>query len=137
MVLFNTTNMAFIIHDSMTIVGLQREFNKRYPYLKLEFFPRVQRTKTSGNLKFLLPGTRKLEDIRRTRHDRAITVTPDMRVSDLERLFGVEYNLGVQVFRKSGKSWLETVFTNSWTLQEQNSEGEVLSKPANQEPEAS
>lgn len=128
--------MTFIIHDSMTIVGLQREFNKRYPYLKLEFYPKV-RNKTSGNLKFLLPGNRKLESVRRTRHDKEITITPGMRVSDLERLFGAEYHLGVQVFRKSGTSWLETVFTNGWTLQEQNNEGELLSKPVDREPEAS
>ena len=28
--------------------------------------------------------------------------------------------LSAQVFRKSGKIWLETTFTDSWTLKKQN-----------------
>jgi hypothetical protein len=33
-----------------------------------------------------------------------------------------------QVYRKSGKIWLETTVTDSWTLEEQNKQGESLSK---------
>jgi hypothetical protein len=33
----------------------------------------------------------------------------------------------VQVFRKSGKVWLETTVTDGWTLEEQNLQGEALS----------
>jgi hypothetical protein len=36
--------------------------------------------------------------------------------------------LSVQVFRKSGKSWLETTFTDGWTLKKQNQEGIDLSQ---------
>lgn len=51
-------------------------------------------------------------------------ITPDMTVTDLEQSFNTIYGLGVQVFRKSGKIWLETTVTDGWTLEEQNRQGE-------------
>jgi hypothetical protein len=51
-----------------------------------------------------------------------------MTVSNLEQKFRDVYGLSVQVFRRSGKAWLETTFTDGWTLEEQNSQGEDLSK---------
>jgi hypothetical protein len=35
--------------------------------------------------------------------------------------------LYVQVFRKSGKVWLETTATDNWSLYKQNEEGQELS----------
>ena len=40
-------------------------------------------------------------------------------VWQLERLFEDEYALHAQVFRKSGKTWLETSVTDNLTLEEQ------------------
>jgi hypothetical protein len=51
-----------------------------------------------------------------------------MLVSELENLFEDKFKLSVQVFRKSGKSWLETTFTDGWSLKKQNQEGLDLSK---------
>ncbi|MEI8136499.1 MAG: hypothetical protein WCH21_04145 [Bacteroidota bacterium] len=65
----------------------------------------------------------------RTIHDSGtITITPQMTVADLEQNFRDIYGLSAQVFRKSGKVWLETTVTDVWTLEEQNSQGESLSK---------
>jgi hypothetical protein len=59
-----------------------------------------------------------------------------MRVSELEQLLGNRYGLGVQVFRKAGNSWVETILTDSWTLEEQNNEGQVLSsRPRPEKPD--
>ena len=51
-----------------------------------------------------------------------------MTVVDLEQSFSDVFGLGVQIFRKSGKVWLETTVTDGWTLDEQNRQGEALSK---------
>ena len=51
-----------------------------------------------------------------------------MTVIDLEKKFREVFGLGIQVFRKSGKAWLETTLTDNWTLEEQNRQGEALSK---------
>ncbi|MEI8136014.1 MAG: hypothetical protein WCH21_01685 [Bacteroidota bacterium] len=60
----------------------------------------------------------------------SITITPNMTVTDLEQNFADVYGLGVQVFRKSGRAWLETTVTDGWTLEEQNKQGAALSKVA-------
>jgi len=58
----------------------------------------------------------------------SILITPGMTVCKLEQNFRDVYGLSVQIFRRSGKVWLETTVTDGWTLQEQNSQGEDLSK---------
>ena len=50
-----------------------------------------------------------------------------MTVGDLEQRFQDVYGLSVQVFRKSGKVWLETTVTDNWTLDEQNDKEQSLS----------
>jgi len=51
-----------------------------------------------------------------------------MKVSELEKIFLEDYGLNVQVFRNSGRVWLETTMTDDWTLAEQNRQGEELSR---------
>lgn len=119
--------MKIHIHDQATIAEIQRQFSAMFPYLKLEFFSKLHRTGEATHSKFMLPHNRRLDDIRKTQREGELDIYPDMRVSDLEQLFRTHFDLGVQVFRQSGKSWLETVLTDSWTLREQNTEGEFLS----------
>ena len=57
-----------------------------------------------------------------------ITVTPQMTVNELEQSFSDVYGLNAQVFRRSGKAWLETTVTDGWTLEKQNNEGAELSR---------
>jgi hypothetical protein len=52
--------------------------------------------------------------------------TEQTRVNELEGRFQDDFGLSVQVFRKSGKLWLETTATDNWTLAEQNNQGEEL-----------
>jgi hypothetical protein len=56
-----------------------------------------------------------------------IIISEDMLVSEFENQFSEKLKLSAQVFRKSGGSWLETTFTDSWTLKKQNDEGLELS----------
>ena len=50
-----------------------------------------------------------------------------MKVNKLENIFKDQFNLAVQVFRKSGNLWLETTMTDNWTLQQQNNHGREIS----------
>jgi hypothetical protein len=51
-----------------------------------------------------------------------------MTVSELEKSFTEIYGLYTQVFRKSGNIWLVTTITDNWTLNEQNQQGEIITK---------
>ena len=51
-----------------------------------------------------------------------------MTVANMQQSFSDVYGLEIQVFRKSGKAWLESTIPDGWTLEEQNRQGGALSK---------
>jgi hypothetical protein len=122
--------MKITINDNRKIFAIQEEFNSVFPYLKLEFFSKPHKPGGISPKKFSKHNSKTLEECRTVRNNGKITITPQMTVTDLEQRFNDIYGLGVEVFRKSGKIWLETTVTDGWTLEEQNNQGEALSKVA-------
>ncbi|MFL5754096.1 MAG: hypothetical protein ACJ76F_11860 [Bacteroidia bacterium] len=122
--------MKITINDKRKIFAIQEEFNQLFPYLKLEFFSKPHKAGGGSAKKYVKSNSETLGECRTIHKSGKITITPNMTVSDLEQGFGEVYGLGVQVFRKSGKVWLETTVTDAWTLEEQNRQGEDLSKVA-------
>lgn len=120
--------MTIKINDQRKIFAIQEEFNKHYPYLKLEFFSKPHKKGGATAKKFVKHNNETLGECRTEHNSGELTINPSMTVADLEQRFGDVYGLGVQVFRKSGKTWLETTVTDNWTLEEQNKQGEDLSK---------
>ena len=51
-----------------------------------------------------------------------------MTVGELENAFFTQFGLSVQLSRRSGNLWLETIMTNSWTLKQQNEHGRELTE---------
>jgi hypothetical protein len=120
--------MKITINDRRKIFAIQEEFNAVFPYLKLEFFAKPHKPGGASAKKFIKYSSKTLGECRTIHNKGKITITPTMKVMDLEQNFCDVYGLGVQVFRKSGKVWLETTVTDGWTLEEQNRQGEELSK---------
>ncbi len=120
--------MQVIITDNRKIFAIQEEFSALFPYLKLEFFSKPHDVGAGSAKKLIKHNSKTLGECRTIHNKGKITITPNMTVSDLEQNFGDIYGLGVQVFRKSGRAWLETTVTDGWTLDEQNRQGEALSK---------
>ena len=120
--------MKIAINDHRKIYAIQEEFNGIFPYLKLEFFSKPHKNGGASPKTLVKHNNGTLGECRTVHHKGDLTIIPEMTVSDLEQNFGDVYGLGVQVFRKSGKSWLETTVTDNWTLAEQNKQGEDLSK---------
>lgn len=119
--------MKISISDRRKISAVQEEFNQAFPYLKLEFFSKPHSPGKGSAKKYIKHSDKTLGECRTVSTRGRITITPQMTVGDLEQRFGEVYGLGVQVFRKSGKVWLETTVTDSWTLEQQNAQGEALS----------
>lgn len=120
--------MQIAINDQRRISGIQAEFNQVFPFLKLEFFS-APHVPGGFNPKTELCARHKtLGECRQTHTTGDLVITPSMTVSELEQIFRNSYGMGVQVFRKSGKVWLETTVTDGWTLQEQNRQGKELSE---------
>ncbi len=119
--------MKIAINDHRKIFAIQEEFNQIFPFLKLEFFSKPHKPGGASPKKLVKHTSATLAECRTEHNKGDITIVPEMTVCDLEQNFGDVYGLGVQIFRKSGKSWLETTVTDNWTLAEQNKQGEELS----------
>jgi hypothetical protein len=120
-----------LVDDRNKIFMLQEEFNHVFPYLKIEFFSVANKQGQRIVNKFTTENSRALAGYRNSHNEEQIVITPETTVAALEEKFNKIYGLGAQILRKSGKTWLETTVTDAWTLQEQNQQGEALSKSVN------
>ena len=118
-----------VIDESQTIESVQKKFNSAFPFLKIEFF-KDSHTIGSGSKKKRMyeSGTIKLINLNKNFKRGRISIEANRTVANLETDFQNQFGLNIQVFRKSGKVWLETSVTDSWTLDEQNKEGLRFSK---------
>lgn len=115
------------INDAQTISSVQEEFHKMFPFLKLEFFHQKHNLFQGSNKKDILNANDTLKQCRKNHAEGTIILNENMKVSELENLFQNTFGLSAQVFRKSGRSWIETTVTDDWTLKQQNDEGKELS----------
>ncbi len=120
--------MKITINDRKKIFVIQEEFNTIFPYLKLEFFSKAHKIGEGTSKKDLKNSNKTVGECRTIHAKGDIVITSSMTVADLEKNFNAIYGLNVQIFRHSGKTWLETTVTDNWTLEEQNKQGEALSR---------
>lgn len=128
--------MKILINDSRTIKDIQEEFKANFPYLKIEFFSEPHKIGAPSAKKSIKAPTKTIGECRTVHKKGSLTITPKMTVAELEQNFNKLFGLSVQVFRRSGKVWLETTRTDDWTLEVQNTQGEELSKGRMTENEA-
>ena len=119
--------MKIIINDHRKIFAIQKEFSELFPNLKIEFFSRPYRAGGASPKKLMKHPSKTLGECRIAHTKGMLSITPGMTVADLEENFRDIYGLSAQVFRRSGKTWLETTATDGWTLEEQNTQGETFS----------
>ena len=128
--MFDTTKMStrhyMVIDGKQTTATLQKEFNKNFPFLKIEFF-REPCIKGKGNSKDKMIMTNEvISRLQRKKQFGKISFTNQTMVRELEENFLDKFGICMQVFRKSGNVWLETTSTDDWTLEQQNEEGKSI-----------
>ncbi len=119
--------MTITLDPEKKLSEVQKEFNFTFPYLKLEFFKHKHGLNESNSKKDRLNPELTLKKAGLVKNQKAVIVEENMLVMDLEQIFQNVFGISVQVFRKSGRSWLETRITDNWTLKHQNDEGKELS----------
>jgi hypothetical protein len=110
--------MILTIHSGKTLFDIQSEFNKIFPFLKLEFFGSKQQHSNPLNTRIGNPVLAPTD----------IEIIDTMKVSELESKLSTALKINVQVFRRSGNLWLETTMTDNWSLLQQNQHGCEISK---------
>ena len=123
--------MKMHIHNTDTLEKVQESFNAEFPYLKLEFFTRPHEKGRPTEKQFMV-NVKSYATAWFRASTATVSIPTAMTVQELERVFQEELGLYIQVFRKSGKVWLETTATDDWSLFKQNEEGQELSVRQNE-----
>ncbi len=105
------------IKQGMSYAELNNQFVQMYPFLKLRFFQKLKN---------------KLEEIPndtpiKTKEVIVVDCSSNKSIEQLIAELQYYLNIQVQIFRRSGKVYIETSRTSRWTLKRQNDEGEELS----------
>lgn len=119
--------MLLHIAPNRFLRDVQAEFNKAYPFLKLEFFTGKPRPYSALAGSVMLSGNKKIGESQLKPAEGYIEINKQMKVVDLENIFRDQFKLAAQVFRKSGNLWMETTITDNWTLEQQNKHGREIS----------
>lgn len=119
--------MEIIISADKKIREIQEEFNQQFPYLKIEFFKKSHGEGEASPLSDLIDSNKTIREISSYKENKPVKINSFAKVSTFEIFFLETYGLSVQIFRKSGKKWLQTTTTDHWTLIEQNEEGKNAS----------
>ncbi len=116
--------MKLQIHSGKKIGEINSEFQKAFPFLKLCFF-RSDRFIEGTSHPAIRPESSTVIG-KQDERELIFSYSGKTKVKKLEEKFRKE-GLSMQVFRKSGRSWLVTTTSDEKTLGELNGIGEELS----------
>ena len=119
--------MKVEINDNKAVVEIQQAFNEAFPYLTLEFVKKSS-FKERGDSFFTKANCKIIKDYRDSHQAGTITFFPEMTTSDLVAICWESFGLRIQIWRKFGTVWLKTRHTLTWSLAEQNRQGEIISR---------
>lgn len=113
-------------NKNLKISDIQKLFEKEFPYLKIEFFTQKHQSYEGSPKSQMVDKNTLISKL--TDKSGQIEIHENMTVNEVEKLFEDMFGLHVQVFRKSGRTYLETSVTDNWTLKKQNEVGKEISE---------
>ena len=119
--------MKLFIEKESTAEEIKKIFTTCYPYLKIELYQKPPDSNGMITKKELLPINFSMNRFLKKTGKGIINMDNDVTVEELENQFT---NIGVNadIFRRSGNVWVKASLTINWTLQQQNMEGEEISR---------
>ena len=111
--------MKIVINDHRKIFAIQEEFNAAFPNLKLEFHAKPHQSKGASDNEYCKHSA-VLAECRTIHESGHISITPHITSSNLEQNFRDVYGLDVDIFKKSGTTWVTTVDSAGLSLEELN-----------------
>jgi len=118
--------MQIVLDDNMSLSAVRELFEQIFPYLRIEFYEVRQ-----PNVRRIVRAEKRVGMYKQDSSMQDAVISSISTVAELEKDFSELYGLHVMVFRKSGNVWLQTTVTDSWTLEEQNRQGEMLTAQFN------
>lgn len=108
----------------MSLQEVREAFSQSFPHLKLEFFKEPHKNFTGSHADNMIRDVKLTAGhLEQHPHTATLVFEADTPTFKVEQSFEETFGLHVQVFRRSGKAWLETSRTDALTLAEQNDRG--------------
>ncbi|MBT8327270.1 MAG: hypothetical protein KJP21_06070 [Bacteroidia bacterium] len=111
--------MKFIIQLDSQLDEIKAKFSDEFKGLKLEFFSKAHNKLEGSPKEDMVTENIALSKLNANLETKEIVIAKEMKVSELEAVFENDFGLHVQVFRKMGRSWIETTRTDNYSLAEQ------------------
>ena len=112
--------MRLQLSKDTTIREVKKQFQNIFKSLKLEFFTMRHVAGESSALMDRLSDHTRLSAASKTFREGEFLFKGSDTVAAFEKQLQDEFGLSVQVFRKSGSIWIETVQTDNLSLEKQN-----------------
>ncbi|HIP37500.1 MAG TPA: hypothetical protein EYG85_11670 [Crocinitomix sp.] len=112
------------ISDEKKLKDIKQEFNAHFPHLKIEFFSEEHHEGEGNSRMAMYDDKLQLKDIRKIHNEGELSIDGHQKTSTFEKNFHSHFGVNVQVFRKQGRIWLQTILTDDWTLGQQEHKGE-------------
>ena len=110
-----------VVNKKRRLKELQEDFQKHFPFLKIEFYSSFHKPGEGSDKKKKLDSELTVGEVcKLSGNESSITINGSMKVSEFEKAFKDTFGLSVQVFRKSNNLWLQTTITDGWSLSKQN-----------------
>ncbi len=116
--------MKLQISAGKKVKSLKQQFSNFFPFLKIEVFNHPHEKGQGSGLEQKARDRLLLCEVTGALVEGVMLVDPFMTVAEFEQTMQKKHGLPVQVFRKSGDIWIETIQTDNMTLKAQNSLGE-------------
>jgi hypothetical protein len=112
--------MKIKINDHRKIYAVQTEFNKVFKNLKIVFWGKPHSNSGEHAEELSNENNSTIGACRIIHNKGEITITPAMKVSELQERFADVYGLGVGIQIKSGKLWEHAAGFDALTLEDLN-----------------
>ena len=116
--------MEIIVTKNETLKEISQAFNKKFQYLKLEFYGHPHKPGEGSPSIDRLAQKLTISEAGTFDHDEHFSIDGHLKVRNFENNFQEHFGIGVQVMRKSGPVWLQCTATDEWTLAKENRVGE-------------
>jgi hypothetical protein len=116
--------MKLKITSDQTLTQVKEAFHKLLPFMKIEFFHHSH-TQGEGSPKAdMIEGNIQIAELIKGHDPGTIEFNYSTLVYELESKLQDYFGLNVQIFRKSGRLWLESTVSDNWTLEKVKQESE-------------
>ena len=116
--------MQLKITATQTIGQVKDAFHKLLPFVKIEFFHHAHSQGEGSPKADMIRGDVRIADLIEGHDQGTIEFNESNLVYELEEKLQNYFGLNVQIFRKSGKLWLESTISDNWTLEKVRKEAE-------------